>query len=133
MAHAGLDRDAIASCESAIRLSPRDPQLAVARASIGVAHYLAGRFTSAIEAANVALQLRPGTHGFQRLLCASLAQSDRLTEARHLLAELRREQPQLSIDWIRQNVPYQTPALMERFLDGMRKVGLRDAAWNTRR
>jgi hypothetical protein len=30
----------------------------------------------------------------------------------------------LSLGWIRASVPYQTPELMERFLDGMRKAGL---------
>jgi hypothetical protein len=56
--------------------------------------------------------------------CASLAQTGRIEEAREFLAKARVEQPQLSLDWIRANVPYQTPGLMERFLDGMRKAGL---------
>ena len=46
------------------------------------------------------------------------------------LATVRREQPELSIEWIRASVPYQTPELMERFLDGMRKAGLEDEAPN---
>jgi len=56
--------------------------------------------------------------------CASLAQIGRVDEARTFLATVRLEQPQLSIDWTRASVPYQTPELMERFLDGMRKAGL---------
>jgi hypothetical protein len=40
------------------------------------------------------------------------------------LANVRREQPQLTIDWIKASVPYQTPQLMARFLEGMRKAGL---------
>ena len=32
----------------------------------------------------------------------------------------------LSISWIRASVPYQTPQLMERFLEGMRKAGLEE-------
>jgi len=39
---------------------------------------------------------------------------------------VRRDQPQLSAAWIRANVPYQTPELMERFLDGMRLAGLEE-------
>ena len=60
--------------------------------------------------------------------CASLAQLGRLDEARQALATLRREHPELSIAWIKASVPYQTPALMEQFLDGMRKAGLDDEA-----
>jgi hypothetical protein len=56
--------------------------------------------------------------------CASLAQTGKVDEARKYLAAVRLEQPQLSLDWIRASVPYQTPELMERFLDGMRKAGL---------
>jgi hypothetical protein len=37
---------------------------------------------------------------------------------------MRREQPKVSIDWIRASVPYQTPELMESFLEGMRNAGL---------
>jgi hypothetical protein len=58
------------------------------------------------------------------LRCASLAQTGRIDEARKFLATIRLQQPQLSIDWIKASVPYQTPELMERFLDGMRKAGL---------
>ena len=56
--------------------------------------------------------------------CASLAQMGELEAARKFLATVRLEQPQLSLAWIRASVPYQTPELMERFLDGMRKAGL---------
>ena len=72
------------------------------------------------------LRSRPGFQGAQRLRCASLAQTGRIDEARSFLATVRREQPQLSIDWIRASVPYQTPELMERFLEGMRKAGLNE-------
>jgi hypothetical protein len=75
-----------------------------------------------------AQRLRPGFLGSRRLLCASLALGGRLAEARASLTGIRREQPELSIEWIRASVPYQTPELMERFLDGMRKAGLEDEA-----
>jgi hypothetical protein len=56
--------------------------------------------------------------------CASLAQTGELKEARKFLAAVRLEQPQLSLGWIRASVPYQTPELMEQFLEGMQKAGL---------
>ena len=37
---------------------------------------------------------------------------------------VREQQPHLSAEWIRTNVPYQTAEIMERFLEGMRKAGL---------
>lgn len=92
--------------------------------AIAVAHYTAGRFSDAAQYTTQALQLRPGFQGVQRLRCASLAQAGQLDEARSFLAVARREQPQLSSEWVRANVPYQTPALMEHFLEGVRKAGL---------
>lgn len=91
---------------------------------VAVAHYAAGRYVEAAHYATEAARLRPGFQGVQRMCCASLAQAGRVDEARSFLATVRREQPQLSIDWIRANVPYQTPELLERYLEGMRKAGL---------
>jgi tetratricopeptide (TPR) repeat protein len=126
LAFAGHDREAIAQVEDAIRLSPLDPDMALFLGAIAVAHYGAGRYADALRHAEELLRLRPGFQGAQRLRCASLAQTGRIDESRSFLAKIRREQPQLSIDWIRESVPYQTPELMERFLEGMRKAGLNE-------
>jgi hypothetical protein len=56
--------------------------------------------------------------------CASLAQAGRIDEAQAYLATLLREQPQLSLEWVKANTPWQTSELMDRYLDGMRKAGL---------
>ena len=124
LAFAGVEAEAIQHGEEAIRLSPIDPEMARTLGGIGVAHYLAGRFDEAIRVTAESLRLRPGFHGGQRLHCASLAQAGRVDEARGLMAKMRAEQPQLSARWVRLNVPYQTPELMERFLDGLRRAGL---------
>jgi tetratricopeptide (TPR) repeat protein len=124
LAFAGHDGEAIAHGEDAIRLSPLDPEMAMFLGGIAVAHYLAGRYGEALRYGEELLRLRPGFQGAQRMRCASLAQTGRIEEAREFLASIRLEHPQLSIDWIRRSVPYQTPELMERFLAGMRKAGL---------
>ena len=126
LAFSGQSDDAIAHGKEAIRLSPLDPEMAMILGGIAVAHYLAGRYAEAGRYSEELLRLRPGFHGAQRMRCASLAQTGQLDEARKFLAVVRLEQPQLSLDWIRASVPYQTPELMERFLDGMRKAGLTD-------
>jgi Flp pilus assembly protein TadD len=123
-AFAGRDREAIEHGEEAIRLSPLDPEMALFLGAIAVAHFTAGRFADAIQCSMEAQRLRPGFLGSRRLLCASLALAGRLAEARAVMTTIRREQPELSIEWIRASVPYQTPELMELFLDGMRKAGL---------
>jgi TolB-like protein len=126
LAFAGQDREAIEQAEDAIRLSPLDPMIAQFRGAIAVAHYVAGRYADALYYTTEAARLSPGFQGAHRLRCASLAQSGRIEEARALLAIVCREQPRLSAAWIRANVPYQTPELMERFLEGMRMAGLQE-------
>jgi len=126
LAFAGQDREAIEHSQEAIRLSPLDPMMALWFGAMAVAHYAAGRYAESAEYTTEAVRLRPGFQGAHRLRCASLARAGRIDEARAYLATVRREQPQLSLDWIRVNVPYQTPELMERFLEGMRQAGLHD-------
>jgi Flp pilus assembly protein TadD len=124
LAFAGQDREAIEHSEEAMRLSPLDPMMALWFGAMAVAHFAARRYAQSSHYTTEALRLRPGFQGAHRLHCASLALEGRIDEARTYLATVRREQPQLSLDWITANVPYQTPELMQRFLDGMRKAGL---------
>jgi TolB-like protein len=124
-AFAGRDREAIRHGNKAIRLSPLDPEMALFLGAIAVAHYTAGRYNEAAHYTAEALRLRPGFQGAQRLHSASLAQTGRLEEARSFLTMVRREQPLLSIGWVRSNIPYQTRELMERFVEGLRKAGLK--------
>jgi TolB-like protein len=126
LAFSGRGSEAIIHGNEAIRLSPLDPETAMFLGAIAVAHYVDGRYADAFRTSEELLRLRPGFHGAQRLRCASLAQMGRVDEARASLAAVRLEQPQLSIGWIKSSVPYQTPELMERFLEGMRKAGLTD-------
>ena len=127
MAFAGRDREAIEHAETAMRLSPMDPETAMFFGGIAVAHYTAGRYDRALQYSDELLRLRPGFQGAQRLRCAALAQLGRIAEARQYLEHVRIGQPQLTLQWIREGVPYQTPETMERFLEGMRKAGVREA------
>jgi TolB-like protein len=124
LAFSGRDLEAIRHAEEAIRLSPFDPMVALFLGTIAVSHYLAGRYADSLRHATDAARARPGFQGAHRLRCASLARTGRIAEARSLLTTVRSEQPQLSLAWIRANVPYQTTELMERFLEGMRMAGL---------
>jgi TolB-like protein/Flp pilus assembly protein TadD len=121
---AGQADEAIEHGEEAIRLSPLDPDMALFLGGFAAANFAAGRYAEAIHYATEAARLRPGFQGVQRMRCASLAQAGRIDEARAALAALRRLQPELSLDWIRANVPYQTAELMDRYVEGMRLAGL---------
>jgi adenylate cyclase len=115
--------NSIAHLEEALRMSPHDPQNAIFNVGIAIAHYMSGRYDAAIAACRAAFQQRSGMLRGTRVYIASLAQAGRLEEARVALAHMKETNPDLSIAWIEQNVPY-TPGAMAKFLDGMRKAGL---------
>jgi TolB-like protein/Flp pilus assembly protein TadD len=119
----GQSERAILCAEQAIRMSPHDPQNAIFNMSLATAHYLAGRYDEAVGYGRKAVQLRHGMTGGHRIYIASLAQAGRIHEARVVLGQLRKIQPDISISWIRTHVPY-TPGPMEHFLEGIRKAGL---------
>jgi TolB-like protein len=123
-AFAGNDREAIEHAETAIRLSPMDPEMAMFFGGIAVAHYTAGRYDQALQYSDELLRLRPGFQGAQRLRCATLAQLGNIDEARRYLQQVMIGQPQLSLQWIRESVPYQSTETMEHFVEGMRKAGV---------
>jgi adenylate cyclase len=58
-----------------------------------------------------------------RDLCASLAQAGQANEAASAMMTLRQLQPDVSLAWVPQSVPY-TMRPMAHFLDGLRKAGL---------
>jgi TolB-like protein len=124
LAFSGRDREAIEHAETAIRLSPLVPEMAQVYGCLAVAHYTAGRYDQTLHYTGEVLRLRPGFQGAVRLRCAALAQLGMIEEARKYLEHVRIGQPQLTLQWIRESVPYQTPALMDHFLDGMRKAGV---------
>jgi TolB-like protein/Tfp pilus assembly protein PilF len=123
LAFDGQSDQAIAHLEEAIRMSPHDPQNAVFNTGLAAAHYLAGRYAKAVEYSSTALQQRSAFTAGYRIHCASLAQNGQIDEARAVLARLKELQPDVSIAWIKQNVPYQLGP-MAKFLEGMRKAGL---------
>jgi adenylate cyclase len=123
LAFDGQSDEAINYLELALRMSPHDPLKAFFFSGTGVAHYYADRFDEAVEWARNAVRERPGFTASRRILCASLAQAGRSDEAKKEMAALRTMQPNISIAWIEQHVPY-TARAMPHFIEGMRKAGL---------
>ena len=109
--------------EQAIRMSPHDPQNAIFNMALAVAHYLAGRYAKRSDfAARPCKSVTDGPELIDFTSQASL-RAGQIDEAREALQRLRELQPNISIAWIEQNVPY-TPDQMAKFLEGMRKAGL---------
>jgi TolB-like protein/Tfp pilus assembly protein PilF len=119
----GQSEEAIRYFQQALRMSPHDPLKAFFYSGTGVAHYYAHRYDDAIEWTNKAILERPGFTAAHRIHCASLAQAGKTKQAAAAMAKLRELQPNVSVAWIEQHVPY-TERAMPHFLDGMRKAGV---------
>ncbi len=120
----GQSEEAVRYFQQALQMSPHDALKAFFYSGTCVAHYYTRRYDEAIEWGRRAIRERPGFTAAHRILCASLAQAGRTEETRAAVVRLREVQPNISIKWIEQHVPY-TARAMPHFLDGMRKAGIR--------
>jgi TolB-like protein/class 3 adenylate cyclase len=120
----GRHEEAIEYFQQAFRMSPHDPLIAFFYAGMCAAHYFARRFDEAVEWGRKSIEQRPGFIPGHRILCASLALAGRMEELHPAMARLRKLQPNISVAWLEEHIPY-TPRAMAHFLDGMRKAGVK--------
>jgi adenylate cyclase len=114
---------AVVHMEQAIRMSPHDPQTFLFNTNLAIAHYLSGRYAEAVVLGRKAVQQRPAFTPGLRIYSASLAQAGQIDEARAALDQLKGLQPETSIAWIEENLPYK-PQAMAKLVAGLRKAGL---------
>ena len=121
------------SCESdkarahlkeALRLSPRDPANYWTFAFFGLADFADERYEEAVEWAQRAIHLYQKFPTAHRLLTASRRQLGQTEKARAALIALLSVAPGTTVAKIRAAVPWKDPAVMERYLDALRKAGL---------
>jgi TolB-like protein/Tfp pilus assembly protein PilF len=120
----GRHEEATEYFQQAFRMSPHDPLIAFFYAGMCAAEYFARRFGEAVEWGRKSIQQRPGFIPGHRILCASLAQARRTEELGAAMARLRELQPNISMAWLEEHVPY-TPRAIAHYLDGMRKAGVK--------
>jgi tetratricopeptide (TPR) repeat protein len=128
----GRHEDGISAARRALRLSPRDPFSAIVAYLAAGAEFLAGNYHEATRLAREALRQRPDFAGAYRVLTAAAAMAGEIELAKASLQELRRAQPNLSLDWIAEQVPVtQDERDLEAFrsaralyVEAMRRVGL---------
>ena len=63
--------------------------------------------------------------GAHRVLTAAAGMAGQPEVGRAASQELRRAQPNISLDWIANKMPIQHPAEMQHYLEGFRRSGLR--------
>ena len=122
---AGECAEAVEQINKAIRLSPRDPFLVYWFAHLGMAAFAEGHYDVAYQWGAKVLQENPSFPGGHRLMAAIYGQLGRIEEAQAALKEMFLLMPGMTIDDVRKQVPFKDPIHMERYLDGLRKAGLK--------
>ena len=105
-------------------MSPRDFTQPAVYATSGLCHLIAGRYDQAIVSERRAIQLRPHFGTAWRTLSAAAGLAGDLETGRQALAQCRRLQPSLSLDWIEKYHPIVRKIDREKYLAGLRAVGL---------
>ncbi|MBI3300672.1 MAG: adenylate/guanylate cyclase domain-containing protein, partial [Deltaproteobacteria bacterium] len=123
LVYAGRPEEGIRLIERAMRLNPQYPVWYLL--ALGFAYRVAGQYEEAIAPLKKALTLTPNFGPAHFNLAACYAELDRLEEALAEVAELRRLDPNVSLEAARQNLPYKDPAVLERYLAALRKAGLK--------
>jgi len=124
LAYCGRFEQAASAAQRALRLSPRDPLAAIYCGIDAYAHYGARNYEEALRVAREGIRLRGDFVGAHRVLAAAAGMANRGDAARAALAELRRVQPNISLRWVAREIPIQSNAEREHYLEGLRRAGL---------
>jgi TolB-like protein len=124
LAYCGRWQEGILAASRALRLSPRDPFSAIYNGIAAYAQFVGRNYDEAMRLAREAIRLRGDFVGAHRVLTAAAGMAGLNAVAKAALAELRRVQPSLSLDWIATQMPIKHEADREHYLLGFRRAGL---------
>jgi adenylate cyclase len=119
----GRPEEAMGMVEKAMRLNPR--RQAIYLFYLGHAYRLTGRYEEAIAVLKEVLPRNPDFLPAHEYLAAIYSELDREAEARAEMAEVLRLSPHLSLEVLKQRLPYKDPAVLERYIAALRKAGLK--------
>lgn len=121
----GRTEEAIASQQIAIRSNPRDPSIFFRFTGMALAHYLAGRHTSAIDWASRAIHRMPYWHAGHFLLIAAQTAMGCEGQARVSARRCLECLPGSRVADL-DRIPLKDAAEMTRFREALRRAGLPD-------
>ena len=121
----GAGDDGLRHLATGTRLSPRDPHQSLHQSASGLCHFVAGRYPECLALNRRAVQLRPRFTSAWRTLAAVAGVTGDADTASAALAEARRLQPDLSVDWVEAFYPMVRPEQRSIYIGGLRTAGLR--------
>jgi len=124
LSYCGRWQEALPAVQRALRLSPHDPLAAVYCGIASYANYVGGNYDEAMRLAREGIRQRADFVGAHRVLTAAAGMAGQADVAAAALQELRRAQPNVSLDWIARQMPIREDADREQYLEGFRRAGL---------
>jgi adenylate cyclase len=121
----GRPEETIALAEKGIRLSPSDPRLFIWLPALAGAHYQLGHYVQAVETGRRSWTLNRNWPAGLTYVVAGLAQLGQIEDARAVLADLKRLDPDLSFARATLQRLYEDRTGIDHILDGLRKAGFR--------
>jgi adenylate cyclase len=115
--------DSIPFFERAMRLNPKPPNLYLRIYAEALRD--AGRYEEAISQLKKAIGREPGDIFSHIFLTAAYSMAGRDKEARAIAAEVFKINPKFSLEQFAKVLPYKDPAAKERYIDSLRKAGLK--------
>jgi adenylate cyclase len=126
LALAGEYEAAVTHINKAIRLSPHDPFVVYWFGHLGVAAFADKRYEDACYWGRKTIQHNPMFPGGHRLVAASCGHLGSAQEAANEFKELLLLMPGMTADDVRKQVPFKRSSDMERYIEGLRKAGLKE-------
>jgi TolB-like protein len=124
LSYCGHWKEGDSAARRALRLSPRDPLSAVYYGIASYAQYIGRNYDEAMRLAGEGIRRRADFVGAHRVLTAAAGMAGRPEVTAAALQELRRAQPNISLDWIAKHMPIKENAEREHYLEGFRRAGL---------
>ena len=124
LSYCGRWEEANVAARRALRLSPRDPFSAVYYGIAAYAQFSGRNYDEAIRLSCEGIRQRADFVGAHRVLTAAAGMAGQDDVAKAALHELRRTQPNISLDWIAKQMPIKHDTEREHYLAGFRRAGL---------
>jgi adenylate cyclase len=118
--YTGRSQEAVASVKRAMRLNPHHPDWYWQE--LGHAFYVGEQYTDAIGAFNRIANLVEFDYAYLAACCVALGE---IEQAKSHIAAMRQIRPRASVRYYEKTQPFKNDADLERFLNALRKAGLK--------
>jgi adenylate cyclase len=123
LAHSGRPEEAIPLLHKAIRLNPFPA--GVFFYTLSMAYRMIGRFAEAAEQAKKAVEREPENQHIYLALASACFLAGREEEARAAATEVRKINPQFSLEQFAKTLPFRDRSFIDRTIEALRKAGLK--------